>query len=363
MEFYSCPSISSLSFVIQGRIDTDKSGISFCCREDLKQDIDGNDMDFPIIPLDENPVKTLQHFISMHNKMLEKGKWGGAEGIERDPKFACYHCGEWRKANWAFSSLIQTINLSMVPSPCQCHCFYCDVHKKYNHFHYDDELKKIYEKAFEVLNLAKRQRIIAPVGMAHWQLSSGEIAIHPYRKEMLDLVRGENVSFFTNGFIFDEGIARELHDNPMADINISIDSGTAETWHKVKGVNNFQKVLENLVNYRKCSCRPGQITVKYIVLPGVNDSDKDFGSCVNILKALDVTSFFLSRDIAISRSIKNRDQSRGGEILDEAVVYSAARLLAMWLFATGISPVLHGTYTLKERETIIRLANNMLSKI
>ena len=77
MEFYSCPSISSLSFVIQGRIDTDKSGISFCCREDLKQDIDGNDMDFPIIPLDENPVKTLQHFISMHNKMLEKGKWGG----------------------------------------------------------------------------------------------------------------------------------------------------------------------------------------------------------------------------------------------------------------------------------------------
>ena len=212
------------------------------------------------------------------------------------------------------------------------------------------------------MQLAKRQRIIAPVGNAHWQVSSGEIAVHPYRKEIIDLVKSERVTFCTNSFIFNEDIARELHDNPMAGINISIDSGTAETWHKVKGVNNFPKVLENLVQYWKCSCRPGQITVKYIVLPGINDSDEDFISCINVLKSLDVTSFSLSRDVRVQHKLDTRAQSAAGEILDETCVYSASKFVALCKLV-GLKPAVGGTYTSKERESINRLSDNIVRNI
>ena len=203
----------------------------------------------------------------------------------------------------------------------------------------------MYENAFNTLKFAKK--IGAVTKYTHWQVSCGEITVHPYKKELFDLVRGEWATFFTNAFIFDAGIAKELHDNPAAHINLSIDSGTPETWHKVKGVDNFYHVLDNLAAYRKASQRAGQITLKYIVCPGINDSEEDFLAFVDIVKFLDVQSVILSRDLREGR-------------FSEKTLESAARLLAICKYNNVCEVSLSMFYIEEEKKYCYSLAQKIL---
>ena len=77
------------------------------------------------------------------------------------------------------------------------------------------------------------------------------------------MVKGKTANFYTNAFVFDEDIAQNMHNNPNSFINLSIDAGTPQTWKKVKGFDNFDKVTDNLVKYYVNCARPGQITLKY----------------------------------------------------------------------------------------------------
>lgn len=49
---------------------------------------------------------------------------------------------------------------------------------------------------------------------------------------------------------FDEDLAKNLHSNSKSMINFSIDCGTVKTWAKVKGLDNFEIAIENMLRYR-----------------------------------------------------------------------------------------------------------------
>ena len=283
MEFYSCFPIAQLNISIQNFKEHQLNEcFGFCCKFDAVR-----------ITLTDNPEENLQRYLGMRHFEIIRGFHDDAK--EQD--FPCARCPQYIKANWAITEYVPFVNLSAYPSPCQCRCFYCenDIRNSAEDYKDNSDVRAMYENVFKTLRLAKKIGLTLPK-KTRWQISPGEITIHPYKEEIMDLVRGEKTIFFTNGFIFDKDIARELHDNPLATINLSIDAGTPEAWHKVKGVNNFYHVLDNLVAYRKASNRAGQITLKYIVLPGINDSDEDFLSFVKILKSLDVQAFRFSRD-------------------------------------------------------------------
>lgn len=336
MECYSCREISRLSFVINGRIDVpENNSVSICCRNQLG--------DIPTTTFTNNPKENLERFLGMRHLAMIRGFANDA----KEQNFACAKCELFCKGNWNFSPHISSVNLSMYPSPCQCRCFYCHAAQSP-----PPEASKAYESLFDTLNLAKKLRLIVPQKTS-WQVSCGEITIHPYKKQILDFTKGELVWFYTNGFVFDEDIAREIHDNPSSLINLSIDAGTSETWHKVKGVNNFRHVLDNLKAYRKVSQRSEQITLKYIICPGINDSEEDFRSFVDILKALDVRIVLFSRDCGAVKNFSSDDR------FEPAIVESAARLLAICKF-NGLAPIEMYEYTAHERRCIEVLANEIL---
>lgn len=245
----------------------------------------------------------------------------------------------------------------MTPTVCQGRCFYCtqreDILKTWKN---NPDVTAGYQKVFDVLNLAKAEKLISPD--AFWMIASGEITVHPYRKEILNLVRGEAVMFFTNAFIFDKDIARELHDNPRASINLSIDSGTAETWRKVKGVDNFNHVLENLKNYSAVAHHPEQITLKYIVLPGINDSEEDFQSVTNIKKFLHISNFNVSRDNRIFVKLSGTGGVIADKVFDPKLIESAARLSAIHMKKIG--SVSFSNFTPEEERQILILAKEIL---
>ena len=348
MECYSCWDIAQGTFAINNSI-TDENCISTCCRFYFGK--------LPSSSLENTPEKTLESFLGMRQMAIIRGL-----SARRDTEdFVCAKCNHYVKSNWNFSNQIRVVNFSVYPSPCQCRCFYCEANSQdKSQGKNSAAVVAAYEKLFDALTLAKKKNIIAPK-VTQWIVSSGELTIHPYKKQFMALTCGDTPIFYSNLFIFDEDIARELHDNPRAKINFSIDAGTAETWHKVKGVNNFNRVLDNLNAYLQAAQNADQVILKYIIFPGINDSDEDFLSLTEIVKALKIKCLIFSRDMMIySRSKAALDALSVDGVFDLKIIESAARFLAVCTLC-GVPVETLSEYTGQERQAVLALAQEIVN--
>ena len=283
MQYRSCWNIENACINFNGSVDGGSRFIAFCC-EPLG--------DIPAIAFEETAEQTARCFLELRTKMIDLSKAKDKALCAGCADCTHYKSGEHGRAD----GLIHYINLSMYPAPCQSNCFYCGFNLRgQTKYRSTKEAEQGYEKLFSMLEYYDEYDLIAKD--ARWQISTGEIAIHPYKDRILDLVKDQEAEFRTNCFIFNEGIAGNLASNPNSFINLSIDAGTPETWLKVKRVDNFYEVTDNLVSYYMSCTRPGQITLKYIVLPGVNDNMRDYESLAEIMNILEVQNLTLSREM------------------------------------------------------------------
>lgn len=339
MKYYSCNLINSFFWSINGRLDNEKS-LMICC-EPIE--------DRPACSFGETASETLMKMIDMRLKLINESKLVAQSGgeMERVLTKGCAKCAQYQERDWIADGRIHYVNLSMYPSPCQCKCFYCDVHGQ-NQSISQPEIKDKYEKLFEALEYAKRCDVIAPD--ARWQVSCGEITIHPYKDRILDLIEGYAATFYTNCFKYDEKIAQNLKMNPYSAIDLSIDAGTSETWYKVKGVDNFETVAMNLTQYYVATGRAGQIALKYIVLPGVNDSEEDYNSLMEIMDILKVTHLSVSRDTRKKYKLDEKETN--------TLAVAAARLIAKCQRKNITNDLF--TYTLEEQQLVAAIATKLL---
>jgi len=288
MECY-CKQLATFSVIFNGKYGELKGehrgDLTFCCEH-----FDG----IPGISLCDTAEETVAKLIRLRNQLVQATQSGNIPA-------GCLKCPHFQATNRMVSDTIRFISLSMYPSPCQCKCCYCGLHgtklTRLNKSLYEG----YYKKVFEVVRLLMKEGLIAPD--ARWQVACGEISIHPFKDEILELVADKRVNILTNAFVFDKNIAKILQANPYASINLSIDAGTAKAWKQVKGVDNFSAILSNLQSYRAVS-NPNQIELKYILLPGVNTSLKDFMGIIRIMRGLGITNLIVSHDFAISHSNK-----------------------------------------------------------
>jgi MoaA/NifB/PqqE/SkfB family radical SAM enzyme len=126
-------------------------------------------------------------------------------------------------------------------------------------------------------------------------LSDGEITVLPHRDKLLDLFLEKHwgCTILTNALRYNEKVA-ELVKRGESYLNISLDSGTVETYHKVKGVNAFDVVVQNIEKYAEKHAR---IELKYILLPGLNDSYEDINGFIEICTRIHVYRVVFSNDV------------------------------------------------------------------
>jgi hypothetical protein len=98
------------------------------------------------------------------------------------------------------------------------------------------------------------------------------------------------------------------------------------------------------------SARPGQITLKYIVLPGLNDNYADYSSVIEIMKVLQTKRLELSRDTRIKYTL---DTKQSDELLEVS-----AYLVAM-LHKNNMKFSMY-TFSPIERKQIMMLAIELL---
>jgi wyosine [tRNA(Phe)-imidazoG37] synthetase (radical SAM superfamily) len=91
--------------------------------------------------------------------------------------------------------------------------------------------------------------------------------------------------FLTNNIVYYDEISKFLNEK-RAQLCVSVDSGTQETYARIKGVDKFNVVVENLQRYIANSPELPNIILKYILLPSYNDNEYEMSKFIEMIKSL-----------------------------------------------------------------------------
>lgn len=130
-------------------------------------------------------------------------------------------------------------------------------------------------------------------------MSGGEITISPEFDELLFLLLGyiENpVEIFSSGIKYCKSIEEAFVHNKCK-MMISLDSSCRETYLKLKQVDCFDKIIDNIKNYIKASDNAkDNITLKYIIIDDVNDNETELLNFIHLVKELGIKNIRLDFD-------------------------------------------------------------------
>jgi len=122
-------------------------------------------------------------------------------------------------------------------------------------------------------------------------ISFGEPSLYSKQKDFFKSLIKYPLEIASNCTVYSESIADCLSSG-RSYVNCSLDSGTAQTYLQVKGKDFFDKVRDNL---RKYSTK-GRIILKYIVMPGINDSEEDLNGFIDFASELKPEIVKISRN-------------------------------------------------------------------
>lgn len=188
---------------------------------------------------------------------------------------------------------------------CNSRCYYCDF--------WHATKKDIYRQRYSALPLLRQlmagNRIPDDASIS-W--GGGEPTILEEFDELMTLITERSLDNFvnTNGLRFSPVLANALKGNTR--MQLSLDSGTEETYAKVKGCNKFRQVVENLQRYAEANAK--NISLKYIVARD-NSATPDILGFLSIVKRLGILSIVISPEAG-----EVRDKSISEQSVDSAAL-------------------------------------------
>ena len=161
----------------------------------------------------------------------------------------------------SFDRPVSNIRISLTPR-CNLNCIYC---------HREGEVKP--EKELSQEEIAEILRVAAKFGIRSVKFTGGEPLL---RKDIIEIIRsvppGMESSMTTNGTLLAQ-YAKGLKAAGMKRVNVSLDSVNHETYKKITGRNDLDKVFEGIMAALDAGLTP--IKINMVVLKGINDHEID----------------------------------------------------------------------------------------
>lgn len=263
--------------------------ISFCCQR--------SHVPMSIYP-DSEPEKTINRFFQMKRDIIK---------MNQTPEAPCKGCELFQYRAWEQRDEIEWLSFS-THSYCQFSCIYCNLQNIFS----EDKNKEEYYDCIAIAKELKKNNFLSSrliIGCA-----PGEITVHPRREEFYDFIEenADSVTFVSNAGVFDEHMA-QIMKRKKSDMVVSIDSGTVETFKKVRGIDRFYKVWENLKKYREYTSK---IILKYILIDE-NCQKEDLEGFVELCRDIQPSQIIISGDMHKSSGIQ-LDVKSEDKIIDAA---------------------------------------------
>lgn len=268
------------------------TNLTFCC--------------FPKPPahvsIKDNVVDMVDEFLAVREQIIE---------ANQSDNPLCAGCRVFREEYKKTDKKISVLNFS-THCYCQFSCTYCTLQR-------NPETRNQGEKydSLEIAAELKRRGLLAD--KLHIDCAPGEIAIHPNKDAYYDFIEenADTVTFYSNVAKYDERLAKILSRSMQNKMLVSLDSGTAETFKVVKGVDLFEKVKDNLKKYREAT---SQIFLKYILLEQ-NCTKEDLDGFIDLCSSLRVAR------VDISADLKRKTDYVNATVPEQEIVDAAVRLI------------------------------------
>ncbi len=212
----------------------------------------------------------IDKYIKDRQEYIERCKRG-------DYPKVCATCPTLEERNWDETPGFIDVSVSN-RTKCSCDCIYCIISGGGN-----SEIKKELNtrKVWDIKPVlsALRDKNMFKYG-CHFIIGGGECAEYPdgELKWLIDFVSSihGSIEFLSAGISYSKDIERALK-TEKAKLKVSVDAGTKKTYEKIKRVKGFDNVWKNLKNYIKAEKKNpnAQVTIKYIIIPNVNDNLKE----------------------------------------------------------------------------------------
>jgi sulfatase maturation enzyme AslB (radical SAM superfamily) len=250
----------------------------------------------PVVDCEEDINASINNWLDMREQLIEQIR----RGIPRTNGF-CENCAEIYFDTWDEVKDFTNFSISIYPSPCNLKCRYC-LYWKSGALNARG-LEQAVTKVEQVFNELRKRELLANTFTIY--LCSGEYSVHPYKQIIQKLFKDGHILGLTNSVIYDETLAQKLKDG-LSTLIISVDAGTHDTYERLRGVDAFEKVCENIKRYTKC----GNVRIKYILLKDINDNDNDWQGVIDFLHSIKHNELEIATD-----SVKTIHNERNREIL------------------------------------------------
>lgn len=220
--------------------------------------------------------------------------------INGTPRKECENCQQIRKTDSLPEHKIKQVLLSPW-QVCNSNCIYClghvDVMEK-NSQDYPAYYKKNVEP-YDMLEIIKDMVANDVLDKnAKMNFAGGEPTLYPKFNDIVNYLVDNgfnNLVLHTNNIQYSKAVEKGIKQNAIS-LMISIDAGTKKCHEKVKRVKSFDKVWDNFKKYAKA--KPKNYTMKlctkYVIVPGINDSEKEISEFIKQSKKHGATNVALN---------------------------------------------------------------------
>ena len=244
LEYYSCN-------IIEHGFDAQYDSINLCCRAGNGK-ITSKEI---LIPNYKGEKIDWNYFFSLKDKIKNFQKLG--KSIPQ-----CYGCIFLEKKVWDEQNYITSININNWIK-CNAKCIYCD--RKFI------RQKKEYNIHPIIKDLLDKNLLKNPADIT---IAGGEPTITKDFDKTIKLLIKHKISpvrVLTNAIKYNKNIEDGLKKN-LVNILVSTDSGTKETYRRIKLVDKHNDAWKNISRYAKHQAIDSLVKTKYIIIPNINDN-------------------------------------------------------------------------------------------
>lgn len=272
--------------LIEHGFDFNVQSINFCCRTPES----GSGFK-PLIPGYYGEKIDWDELFSIKNAYRKQMK------IEVIPE--CKGCVHLYEKEWDNENYISHINFNHWIT-CNARCVYCCL---------DDYVKSNKgEKHYNVYPVIKDmvdKKILRTDG--NITIAGGEPTIVGEFEKLLNLLLDygvKDIRLNTNAIKYSKAVERGIKLGVITLVT-SVDSGTKETFKQIKKVDAHNKVWDNVKKYCKVQIKDYQVKTKFIIIPGVNDNQKEIDNWIQ--KSTDAGLKQIAVDVELNWYGENKD--------------------------------------------------------
>lgn len=230
----------------------------------------------PVVKLSDDLNKNIKQLIKIREK--DKKSFKSGKIIDR-----CKDCFMLEKKVWEKSSKIKTMDIS-TNRTCNSNCIYCTTHANKEYFNSVPDLP-----IYHILQGLVSKNIIDKNLEVHW--GGGEPTLLKEFPQIVDLFLDNlepMLRIYSSGIKYSSHIEKAIKMGRCTLI-ISLDSGNPDLYKKIKNVDKFSTVVNNVARYCKAQDELPErkyVILKYILIPGVNDTEEYIYEFLSVAKQI-----------------------------------------------------------------------------